>query len=71
MIIYLKNEQDFKDFANKTEGVVFYQVDGLDLNLYLVDENIIGIKLQADNLDEIETYLETNFKNYIEIKDIG
>ena len=71
-IIVLKKLEDFKSIVNNANQWVFWMRDeeSGDLLLYASSESVYCIRLNVNDSDGLENWLESNFSNIMEIKDL-
>lgn len=72
-IIVLKKLEDFKSIANNVNALVLWKIEKEtgNLLLYTSSESIYCIKLTVNDPEGLNTWLESNFENLMEIKGLN
>lgn len=70
--IVLNKIEDFKSIVNNANQWVFWMLDkeSGDLLLYASSESIYCLRLTVNDAEGLNNWLESNFSNTMEIKDL-
>ena len=71
-IIVLKKLEDFKSIVNNANFMVFWTIDEAtkDLLLYASSDSVYCLRLTVNDPEGLSNWLESNFSNTMEIKDL-
>lgn len=70
-MISIKKFEDFKDIVDKSNLVVFYTIEGDDLDLYADSEGTLyHIKLVITDEDQLDMWFDENFDAIVEVSSV-
>ena len=71
-IIVLKKLEDFKSIINNANQLVFWKIEEASGNLliYASSDSVYCLRLNVNEPEGLELWLQSNFENVMEIKDL-